>query len=175
MTTPTELTKIGEAGKQDFATGRYEAAAEAFRAAAEGYSRLGDSLNAAEQRNNLSVTLLKLRRPQEALEQVEGTDGVFAAAGDIKRQGMSLNNRAAALQDLNRLDEALSSYERSAALLGDAGEGELRGAVLKAAAAMQLRRGRLKDSGLNMLGALGSGLKPTFLERALRSLLRRLP
>ena len=73
------------------------------------------------------MTLLKLRRPQEALEQVEGTDGVFAAAGDIKRQGMSLNNRAAALQDLNRLDEALSSYERSAALLGDAGEGELRG------------------------------------------------
>ena len=36
MTTPTELTKIGETGKQDFAAGRYEAAAEAFRAAAEG-------------------------------------------------------------------------------------------------------------------------------------------
>jgi hypothetical protein len=47
--------------------------------------------------------------------------------------------------------------------------------VLKAAAAIQLRRGRLRDSGLSMLGALGSGLKPTFLERALRSLLRRLP
>jgi tetratricopeptide (TPR) repeat protein len=175
MTTPSELMKIGETGKQAFNAGRYEAAGEAFRAAAEGYAKLGDSLNAAEQRNNLSVTLLKLRRPQEALEQVEGTEGVFAAAGDIKRHGMSLNNRAAALQDLNRLDEALSSYERAAALLGDAGEGELRGVVLKAAAAIQLRRGRLRDSGLSMLGALGSGLKPTFLERALRSLLRRLP
>jgi hypothetical protein len=88
---------------------------------------------------------------------------------------MSLNNLAAALQDLNRLDEALSTYERSAALLGDAGEGELRGVALKAAAAIQLRRGRLRDSGLNMLGALGSGPKPTFLERVLKSLLRRLP
>jgi tetratricopeptide (TPR) repeat protein len=175
MTTPTELMNTGELGKREFAAGRYDAAAEAFRAAAEGYSKLGDSLNAAEQRNNLSVTLLRLRRPQEALEQVEGTDGVFATAGDVKRQGMSLNNRAAALQDLNRLDEALSSYERSAALLGNAGEGELRAVVLKAAAAIQLRRGRLRDSALNMLGALGSGLKPTFLERALRSLLRRLP
>jgi tetratricopeptide (TPR) repeat protein len=175
MTTPTELLKIGETGKQAFNAGRYEAAVEAFRTAAEGYSRLGDSLNGAEQRNNLSVTLLKLRRPQEALEQAEGTDGVFGAAGDIKRQGMALNNCAAALQDLNRLDEALSSYERSAALLGDAGEGEARGVVLKAAAALQLRRGRLRDSGLNMLGALGSGPKPTFLERALKSLLRRLP
>lgn len=175
MTTPTELMKMGETGKQDFAAGRYGTAAEAFRSAAEGYSKLGDSLNAAEQRNNLSVTLLKLRRPQEALEQVEGTDGVFAAAGDIKRQGMSLNNRGAALQALNRLDEALSSYERSAALLGDAGAGELRAVVLKAAAALQLRRGRLRDSAMNMLGALGSGSKPNFLERALRSLLRRLP
>jgi len=175
MTTPTELLQIGETGKQDFAAGRYEAAAEAFRAAAQGYSNLGDSLNAAEQRNNLSVTLLKLRRPQEALEQVDGTDAVFAAAGDTRRQGMSLNNRASALQALNRLEEALSSYERSAALLGDAGEGELRAVVLKAAAAIQLRRGRLRESGLSMLGALGSGLKLTFLERALRSLLRRLP
>jgi tetratricopeptide (TPR) repeat protein len=175
MTTPAELVKMGETGKQDFAAGRYAAAAEAFRAVAEGYSKLGDSLNEAEQRNNLSVALLKVRRPQEALDQVEGTDGVFAAAGDIKRQGMSLNNRAAALQDLNRLDEALSSYERSAALLGDAGEGELRGVALKAAAALQLRRGRLRDSALNMLGALGSGVKPNFLERGLRSLLRRLP
>jgi tetratricopeptide (TPR) repeat protein len=175
MTTPTELMKIGEAGKQDFAAGRYDAAATAFRTAAEGYAGLGDSPNEAEQRNNLSVALLKLRRAQEALDQVAGTDDVFAAAGDTRRHGMALNNRAAALQDLNRLDEALSAYERSAELLGEAGEGEMRGVVLKAAAALQLRRGHLRDSGLNMLGALGSSAKPNFLERALRSVLRRLP
>jgi len=175
MTTPSELMQMGESGKRNFAAGRYGTAAETFRAAAQGFSGLGDSLNAAEQRNNLAVTLLRLRRPQEALEQVEGTEAVFAAAGDIKRHGMALNNRAAALQDLNRLDDALSAYEQSAALLGDAGEGEMRAVVLKAAAAIHLRRGRLRDSGLSMLGALGSGLKPTFLVSALRSLLRRLP
>jgi tetratricopeptide (TPR) repeat protein len=119
------------------------------------------------------VTLLKLRRPQESLAAVDGTDEVFAAAADTRRHGMALNNRAAALQDLNRLDEALAAYERAAQLLGEAGEGELRAISLKAAAAMQLRRGKLMESGLKMLGAMGSTLKPTLLERLLRSILRR--
>ena len=130
-------------------------------------------MNAAEQKNNLSVTLLKLGRAQEALQEVAGTDEVFAAAGDVRRQGMALNNQAAALQDLKRADEALAAYERSAHLLGEAGEGELRAIALKAAAAIHLRGGRLTESGLKMLGAMGSSLRPTLLERVLRSLLRR--
>ena len=36
--------------------------------AVQGYVALDDAVNAAEQKNNLSVTLLKLGRPQEALD-----------------------------------------------------------------------------------------------------------
>ena len=174
MATPAELTKVGDQGKREFEAGRYEAAAAAFRTAAQGFSELGDRVNAAEQKNNLSVTLLKLGRPQEALDEAAGSDELFAAAGDIRRQGMALNNQAAALQDLKRLDEALAAFERAAELLGQAGEGELRAYVLKAAAAIQLRRGNITESGLKMLGALGSSLKPTWLQRALASVVRRL-
>lgn len=172
MPTPAELNTLGEQGKRDFEAGRYEAAADKFRQTTHAYEDLGDQVNAAEQMNNLSVALLKLRRPQEALDAAAGTDAVFEAAGDTRRQGMALNNQAAALQDLKRVDEALAAYDRSAQLLGEAGEDEFRAAVLKAAAAIQLRRGRLGESGLKMLGALGSSLKPTFLERILRSVLR---
>src|SRR5512143_4070748 len=102
MKTPTELASLGEQGKSDFEAGHYDAAASMFRLAAEGYKDLGDAINAAEQRNNLGVTLLKLRRAQEAFDQVSGTAEVFAAAGDKRRQGMALNNQAVALQDLHR-------------------------------------------------------------------------
>ena len=173
MTTPQELSELTEQGKRDFQAGRHDAAAGMFRRAAAAYAEVGDRINAAEQKNNLAVTLLKLRRPQEALDQIAGTDEVFASAGDKRRQGMALNNQAAALQDLKHEAEALAAYDRAAELLGEAGEGDLRADVLRAAAALQLRRGKVTDSGLKMLGALGSGLKPTALERLLRSVLRR--
>jgi len=172
MASPAELTKLGEQGKRDFEAGRYEDAASKFRSAAQGYAHLGDRVNGAEQKNNLSVTLLRLRRPQEALDEVTGTEEVFAGAGDKKRQGMALNNKATALQDLKRGEDALAAYERAAQLLGEVGEGELRAMVLRAAAAIELRHGRIAESGLKMLGALGSTGKPTLLERVLRSVLR---
>lgn len=172
MASPTELTKLGEQGKRDFEAGRYAAAADEFRRAARGYSELGDQVNEAEQKNNLSVTLLQLQRPQQALQEVAGTDTVFAAAGDKKRQGMALNNQATVLQELRREKDALAGYERAAQLLGEAGEGQMRAIALKAAAAIHLRHGRITAAGLNMLGALGSTTKPTLLERALRWLLR---
>jgi len=171
MTSPTELTTIGEHAKRDFEAGRHEAAADGFRRAARGYSDLGDQVNEAEQKNNLSVTLLQLRRPEQALEEAAGTDGIFAGAGDRKRQGMALNNQAAALQELRREKEALAAYEGAALLLGEAGESQMRAMALKAAAAIHLRRGRMTAAGLNMLGALGSTTTPTLLERALRWLL----
>jgi tetratricopeptide (TPR) repeat protein len=167
-----DLKRIWEQGKRDFEAGRYESAADAFRLAAQSYAEADDRLNAAEQLNNLSVTLLKLHRPQEALSEAAGTDEVFAAGGDIRRQGLALNNQAAALQDLRREDEALAAYERAAQLLGEAGEGELRAIVLRAAAAMQLRRGKITESGLKMLGSLGAGSKLAWLDALLKRLLR---
>jgi tetratricopeptide (TPR) repeat protein len=175
MVTTSEARKFGEDGKHLFETRSYDRAAELFRGAAGAYAELGDALNAAEQHNNLSVALLKLHRPQEALDAALNTDAVFAAAGDLKRQGMAVNNQAAALEDLGRLDEALLSYQRAADLLGQAGEGDIKAVVLQSAAALQLRRGKLTESGIRMIGVLESHQHPSLWQRILRFLVRLLP
>jgi tetratricopeptide (TPR) repeat protein len=170
----TDLTfKIAaEDGKRAFEAARYDAAAEKFREAARGYAQLGDALNEAEQNNNLSVTLLKLGRAREAFDLAHGTDELFARHGDVRRQGIALNNQAAALEDLKKPEEALAAYERAAELLGRAGEKEYRSLALKAAAALQLRRGRVTDSGVRMVGVLESREHPSILERILKFILR---
>lgn len=172
MVTASEARKSSEEGKSAYDAGRLESAAELFRAAAQSYAALSDPVNAAEQKNNLSVALLRVGRAQEALDAARGTDDVFARAGDLKRQGMAVNNQAAALEKLHRLDDSLTAYDTSAQLLADAGEGELRAIVLQSAAALQLRRGKVADAGIRMIGVLESRKHPSLFERVLKALLR---
>jgi tetratricopeptide (TPR) repeat protein len=168
----SELAASVEAGTKAFDSGRYEEAADCFRAASEGYAALDRPVDAAEQSSNLSVTLLKLGRAQEALAAAIGTNEVFATAGDSRRQGIALNNQAAAFEQLGRAQEALAAYGKSAELLREAGEKGLRAEALKAAAGLQLRRGKLADSGIRMIGVLEATEHPSFFERILRSALR---
>jgi tetratricopeptide (TPR) repeat protein len=163
---------MGEEGKQAFEEGQYEPAAQKFRDAAAGYAALNDKLNAAEMKNNLSVALLKAGQGQAALDAVLGTDQVFAEANDLKRQGMAFGNQAAALEALKRWDDALAAYERSGELFAQAGEGDLRALVLKSAAAIKLRRGKVTESAFKMIGSLDAKDKPSIFERMLRSILR---
>jgi tetratricopeptide (TPR) repeat protein len=171
MLTASELTALTDQGKQSFQAGQYDAAAGMFESAAQGYVELNDELNAAEAKNNLSVTLLKLGRQQAALDAASGTDQVFAAAGDLKRQGMALGNQAAALEALKRWDEAVAAYEQSAKLFSEAGEGDLQSMVLKSAAAIKLRRGHVSDSAFKMIGSLEVKDKPSIFDRMLKSIL----
>ncbi len=172
LSTQSEARRLTEAGMQAFKAGHYESAVEHFRAAAEDYSARDDHLDAAELKNNLSVALLKMGRAQAALEAAAGTDEVFAAVRDARRQGMAINNQAAALESLRRLDEALEGYERAARVLGEAGEGDLRSSAQKAAAAIQLRRGRITDAGVAMIASLESRENPSLFERVLKFLMR---
>ncbi len=175
MTSTNEIRRLAEDGKKAFASSKYEAAAELFGNAAQGYADLNDQANAAEMRNNLSVAMLKLGRNQESLEAARGTEAIFEKAGDLRRQGMAIGNEAAALEALGRLDEALAAYERSAEVLRAAGEGDLRSLVLKGAAGIRLRQGKLAESGIRMLGALESKKHPSIFERVLRVLVRVAP
>lgn len=168
---PASLSKQG---KLDFAAGKYSSALEKFRTAADGYAAKGDRLNHAEELNNMGVTLLQLGRAGEALDTLTGTESVFAADGDLRRQGIAMNNQAAALEALRRPGSAASAYEKAAQLLGGAGERALQSEALKAAAAVELRRGRVASSGSRMLGALISKPDPSPLERVLKSLLRHI-
>jgi tetratricopeptide (TPR) repeat protein len=171
MTTP-DPGQLAEKGKQAFAAKDFDQAASFFSEAASAYTALENPINAAEMKNNLSVALLQAGKAKEALEAAAGTDEIFARAGDIKRQAMAFGNQAAALEGLKQLDQALEAYERSAALFAEAGETEMRSMVLQSAAAIKLRRGKMVDSALSMIGSVEATKKPNLLQRFLRFLLR---
>lgn len=171
MSMTSDPRQLEAEGKLAFERSQFESAARAFRYAAEAYAAIHDDLNEAEQKSNLSVALLQGGRAQQALEAVRGTAEVFAQAGDPRRQGIAANNEAAALERLGRPEEALAAYEKAAALLAEAGERELRALALKSAASLQLRRGKIAESGLRMIGVLEAREHPSMLERVLRALL----
>ena len=167
-----EPQQLAEQGKKEFAAKKFEQAATTFMEAATAYEKLDDLPNAAEMKNNLSVALLQAGKVQEAYEAAAGTDEVFAQAGDLKRQAMAFGNQAAALEALKKVDEALEAYERSAALFAEVGEGDMRSIVLQKAAALKLKRGKMVDSALSMIGSVESTPKPNLLQRFLKLLLR---
>ena len=164
-TDPTQLT---EQGKQAYAQGDHSAAADLFAQAAQAYAEARDELNAAEMRNNQSVALLQMGRAREALSAVEGTEVIFAKAGDLKRQGLAAGNRAAALEGLKRFDEALAEYERAASLLEQAGEGDMHSIVRKAAANLNLKRGRVTAAQMDVYDSLRLVEKPNFTQRIMK-------
>lgn len=168
----TDPAQLDAKGKQAFENKKFEDAAEYFRQAAEGYSLGRSGLLSAEMRNNMSVALLQAGKPKEALEAALETDLVFAGANDLKRQAMALGNQAAALEGLNRYNEAIEKYERSADLFGQANEGDLRALVMKSAAALKLKTGKITDSAFKMMGSIDVKDNPTFFERIMKFLLR---
>jgi tetratricopeptide (TPR) repeat protein len=172
MTTVDELQKLSQTGKSAFEAGEYESAASTFESAVKGYAALGDQVNEAEMKNNMSVALLQAGKAQEALDIVLGTDEVFANIQDFKRQGIAVGNQASALEALKRTDEALAAYEHSAQLFAEAGEGDMRSIVLKSAAAIKLKSGKVADSAFKMIGSLDAKDKPSIFERILRFFLR---
>ena len=167
-----EPAQIADQGKQAFESKNFIEAAELFRQAAEGFTAGNSALMAAEMMNNMSVALLQAGRAQEALNAALGTDQIFADAKDIKRQGMAVGNQAAALEGLNRYDEAIAAFERSAELFAQAGEGDLRSMVMKSAAAIKLKTGKITDSAFKMMGSLDVKENPSFFERILKFFLR---
>jgi tetratricopeptide (TPR) repeat protein len=172
MSKNTNPQTLNEQGKQAYQSGQLDRAVDSFRAAAEAYAFAHDDLNVAESKNNLSVALLQSGNAQESLDVAFGTDDIFAKAGDLKRQGMALGNQAAALEALKRFDDALAAYEHSAAVLAEAGEGDLRAMVLKSAAAIKLRKGKISESAFKMMSSLESKQNPSIFDRLIRALLR---
>jgi tetratricopeptide (TPR) repeat protein len=159
-------------GKLAFENKKFTEAADLFRQAAESYADERAELMAAEMKNNMSVALLQDGKAREALDAALGTDQIFEGAKDIKRQGMAIGNQAAALEGLHRYDEAITAYERSAELFAQAGEGDLRAMVMKSAAAIKLKTGKITDSAFKMMGSLDVKDNPGFFERILKFLLR---
>jgi tetratricopeptide (TPR) repeat protein len=163
---------LADEGKLTYEKGNYLAAADLFLQAAQAYAAAQDELNAAEMKNNQSVALLQAGKAKEALQATEGTEQVFEKAGDIKRQGIAVSNRAAALEGLKKWKEALAEYDRAASLFEQIGEGDMHSIVRKAAAGINLKRGRLGDSQMDVYDSLRLVKKPTLLQRIMKFLVR---
>lgn len=163
---------LAEQGKQQYGQENYLAAADLFSQAAQAYVSAQDNVNAAEMKNNQSVALLQAGKAKEALQATEGTEQIFQNAGDIKRQGIAVSNRAAALEGMKKWSEALAEYDRAAALFEQIGEGDMHSVVRKAAANINLKRGRLTDSQMDVYDSLRLVEKPTLTQRFMKFLIR---
>lgn len=171
METLNPLT-LAEDGKAEYQKGNFKAAASLFSRAAQAYASAKDDLNAAELKNNESVALLQAGKAREALQATDGTEQVFQKAGDLKRQGIAVSNRAAALEGMKKWQEALAEYDRAAALLEQAGEGDMHSIVRKAAANLNLKRGRITDSQMDIYDSMRLVEKPTLTQRLMKFLMR---
>ena len=168
----TAIRALVENGKKEYEQGNYLAAADLFSQAAEGYTALKDELNAAEMKNNQSVALLQGGKATEALQATEGTEDIFQKTGDLKRQGIAVSNRAAALEGLKKWNEALQEYDRAASLFEQGGEGDMHSTVRKAAANLNLKRGHLTDSQMDVFDSLRLVEKPTLAQRLMKFFIR---
>jgi tetratricopeptide (TPR) repeat protein len=163
---------LAEDGKKEYEKGNFLAAADLFLQAAQSYTSVKDELNAAEMLNNQSVALLQAGKAKEALQATDGTEAVFQKAGDLKRQGIAVSNRAAALEGLKKWKEALAEYDRAAALFEQIDAGDMHSIVRKAAANINLKRGHLVDSQMDVYDSLRLVEKPTLTQRILKFLMR---
>lgn len=171
MNQPTPLT-LAEEGKKAYEQQNFLAAADLFLKAAHAYASAMDELNAAEMKNNQSVALLQAGKAKDALQATEGTEEIFHKAGDLKRQGIAVSNRAAALEGMRKWKEALAEYDRAASLFEQAGEGDMHSIVRKAAANVNLKRGRIVDSQMDVYDSLRLVEKPTLTQRFMKFLMR---
>jgi tetratricopeptide (TPR) repeat protein len=163
---------LAEQGKKEYEQENYLAASDLFSNAAQAYALMKDGLNAAEMKNNQSVALLQAGKAKEALQATDGTEEIFQKAGDIKRQGIAVSNRAAALEGLKKWNEALAEYDRAASLFEQIGEGDMHSIVRKAAANINLKRGRIADSQMDVYDSLRLVEKPSLTQRFMKFLMR---
>lgn len=164
--------QLSEQGKIAFRDEDYPQAINYFKTAQASFATADQPLMAAETANNLSVAYLKNGDAAAALQAVEGTDTVFAQAGDTRRQAMALANQAAALEGLKNWNAALELYQKSSALLKDAGEKELRAYVLKSISAIQLRQGKQLEAVASMDASLDNKPNRGLLDRLLQRLIQ---
>lgn len=163
---------LAEQGKKEYEKGAFLAAAKLFAQAAQAYEQANDPLNTAEMKNNQSVAFLQGGKASDALKATEGTEEIFANAGDLKRQGISVSNRAAALESMKQWREALAEYDRAASIFEQAGEGDMHSIVRKASANIHLKFGRVDSTGMDIYDSLRLVEKPTLTQRIMKFLMR---
>ena len=171
MTSKLSPQEIANQAKQTYQAGDYLLAAQAFVEASNAYEKAGDLLMSAEMKNNQSVALLRAKQARAALEAAEGTEKIFAEAGDNRRQGMALANQASALEALKRFKDAVDYYQRAGKTLEKADEGDLRAYVMQLLSVLYLRRLKFYDAVIALQSGLAGVKNPTPKQRFMKKIL----
>jgi tetratricopeptide (TPR) repeat protein len=171
MNANPSLAQIVQEGHTAYQAGDYQAAAASFDRAAQDYAAQDNPLGCAEMANNRSVALLKAGDTRRAYQAAEGTDIVFAQAGDKTRQALALRNQAAALEAMHNYDPAMAKYEQAAALLKETGEQEALNLTLRSLSALHMRQWHVLDALVVMNSALIQKSRLSLGDRLLKWLL----
>jgi tetratricopeptide (TPR) repeat protein len=171
MTENLSPQELGDLAKGQYEEGDYSSAEQTFAAAAVAFTESGNLPMSAEMKNNQSVALLRGKRAQAALEAAQGTDTIFADAGDNRRQGMALANQASALAALNRTVEATDFYTRAGSALEKAGELDYRLEVMQLLSTLYLRKLKIFDAIIALQSGLAGIKNPTPKQRFMKMLL----
>ena len=171
MTSNPSPNDLSENAWQAYRAGDYPGAARLFAEAASAFAGGGEALTAAEMKNNQSVALLRDRQAAAALEAAQGTDVLFAEAGDFRRQGMALANQASAQEALKQFKDAIPAYTRAGEALEKAGEQGLRLQVMQLLAALYLRRFKFFDAVIALQSGLAGVKNPTPRQRLMKKIL----
>ncbi len=145
----------------------YPAAYDGFLKCLELLGESGLEKDTAEMRNNISVVLIDLHKPQEAYDIVLGTELVFEKLGDKKSQAMAYANIGTALTLLNRKEEALTFFESSSDLFKEVGEKLMRATVLKKISDLQLTTGKPYQAIASMQAAYDQKEKKSLKDKIL--------
>lgn len=169
VTSPQDLINQAQSA---YEAEEFQQAARLFGDAAGAYKNSADDVLAAEALNNQSVALLKAGDAKGALAAAEGTDQIFAAVGDQRRQAMALGNVASALEDLKERDRALDLYRQSAELFEKINEPDLRALVMQRISSIQMQQGKRIEAMASMQDGLSQKKSLTLADRVLKGLLR---
>lgn len=137
-----EIQKLVESAKGDFQKNNFQLAVEKFSQSLEKLKDSGSLVEIAELQNNLGVALLRSSKPQDALDEVLGTDLIFAEAGDLQKQGIALANIASAYEALKDYENAALAYEKAIACFKESGDMKLRSITLRSLSDLQLKSGK---------------------------------
>ena len=162
---------LANEGKSLYQAKKYLPAAENFARAAEIYDAAGDTLLGAEMRNNQCVSLLLGKKPQQALDAVQGTSELFKADGQMTTAGMALANEASARKDLGETEPAIDLFTQAADIFQAAGEDQLYLETMQSVSGLKMKSRNLTGALFAMQKGLEGVQKPTLRQRLLKNLL----
>lgn len=163
---------------QKFQKKQFKEAAAGFQECVAALENTGAALDLAEMKNNLGVALIYAGDPQAGLDAVQGTEAIFAEAGDPKRQGMALANQGNALEALKQYDQAIEFYEKARDCFIACGEKKMLSVTLRSLADLQMKTGRKFQAVASLQDAYEQNpdakLKSKFFSKTLKQLLNKM-